>query len=500
MPPEIDDRKSPPEQALAPVNIDILSYHQAAAPLDRSQARQGQSSIEMSDPFGHHQGLRSLERVLSSRTESSASAGSAKAKPETGAEPKEQDKGKSSKPDNVICENGVCRIMTPAEMAARAKKGEGGKTEEKKIDFLLPPDAGQNKIKFIPGLTNRSSDVSSPKEAAPLVDGSHLLPSPFKPAGQPEAKDIKPAPAEPGKFAPPSDSRALNIPKPDDSAIRTPASPLPSSLVGKSVVVEAYERRQGARQAGNNSNLPPLDAIPMPSPRPDLTPPLPSPNNKPSDFAPWAPPKVDPNVRPTDYQRPNPNDLIPPSPQDFNRPGPSNPGDFRPVNPGEHRKPSPSDFMQNPRDFRPPSDIKAPSDLISKIEPKYETNDVATAVKMARDTGLPLAVHIGASWCHYCVEMEQKAWPSVEGSNGRKGSMQGKVVVLHLDVDQQRSLRGESAQMAAEITRNRGGSVPIIRVFSVDQSGRLTKTAENSGAIMDKRALENFLIRGGAKR
>ena len=211
---------------------------------------------------------------------------------------------------------------------------------------------------------------------------------------------------------------------------------------GKSSIVEAYERRQGARHAGNGT-LPSIDPVPLPG---DFSPPSHLPGPRP-DLPPWTPSHtdVDPNYRPVDV--------------------------------------------------RPDR-----TELISKLEPKYETSNVAKAVKMAEATGLPLAVHIGASWCGYCVQMEQNTWPSVEGSPNQHGSLQGKVVVLHMDVDQARNLQGESKHFADEILKNRGQSVPLLRVFKVDSSGHLTKTAENHGALNSRSALESFLVKGGVRK
>lgn len=314
------------------------------------------------------------------------------------------------------------------------------------------------------GASERRSDTLDASAQKPASQSANSRPNPFsyhqgeKPGPKPETP-AKPE-DEPKPFVPPADVKPLpqtekEAPKPTDQTSENKNA----NKEGKSPIVEAYERKQGARIAGNGNTLPAIDAIPGPN---DLTPPAPGPN---------------PN--------PQPNDFKPPWQQD--KPKPDLPPWVAP-----DTKP---DQPVKPVDYRPD-----PSDLISKLEPKYETKDVATAVKMAQETGLPLAVHIGAEWCGYCVQMERNTWPAVEGDGKTKGSMQGKVVVLHLDVDDQKGLRGESAKQAGEITKNRGSSIPILRVFKVDVGGKLTMTAENRGAINSKTQLENFLIKGGAKR
>lgn len=394
MPPEIDDHKPKNEQPL-PL-IDLFSFHQGSLLNDQTQGAKPHGSIEISDPFAYHQGLNSLAKVLNGDQAKTA----ARTKDEQS--PAKEDKLPGGKtPDGYICLDGICRPMTAAEKAAKETK-----------ETILPA----NPFEFHQRGKASPWAVQPPR---PFPDNrTPELPQPSKPADRP---NDNPIPLKPGDRS--NDNSNL----------------LQETKSGKSAIVEAYERRQGARHAGAGGLLPAIDAIPFPG---DLTPPSPGPR---PDIAPWTQPKPDVNVKPAD--------------------------------------------------FRP-----EPSDLISKLEPKYETNDVATAVKMARDTGLPLAVHIGAQWCHYCTEMERNTWPSVEGTANSKGSMQGKMVMLHLDVDHAQSLAGDDAKFAREILRNRGGSVPLLRVFKVDSSGNLSKTAENPGAISNKTALENFLRRGGVSR
>lgn len=464
MPPEIDDSKSKTEPL--PL-IDFYSFHQGAFSMSDKNTNgnaASKDSIELTDPYGYHQGLNSLARALGNLgDDAKRSSDEQKGQPK---DSKAESPG-SAKPDNVECINGVCRILSPAELAAK-KAREGSRGEAKEKGILGDLQIAEIKIK---PPSNESS--AEPKEKAPAQneikvpgDLSHLLPNPFtfhqgdktlpRPA---EPGPVISRPGEPAPFVPPKDVTPLPVPPTPSPELPPEVKPLPADRIptieidpqfppgsGKSPIVEAYERKQGARHAGSGT-LPPIDAIPLPS---DLTPPVPVPGPQPGpkpDIAPWAPPKVDdkPEIKPVDF-RPN------------------------------------------------------PSDLISKLEPKYETSDVATAVKMAKETGLPLAVHVGASWCGYCVQMEQNTWPAVEGTGNQKGSLQGKVVVLHMDVDHARNLQGEDARLANEILKNRGSSVPILRVFKVDQSGNFTKTAENRGAINSKSGLENFLIKGGVQR
>lgn len=489
MPPEIDDSK--PKSEPMPL-IDLFSFHQGPTAMNDKNAGTNNSSankgsIEMPDPYGFHQGLNSLAKTLNKGvdvSEQKSAQGSS-----TAAESKDK------LPEDVECKNGVCRQLTPAELAA--KRALQGTDKGKGTSTVSPADAKESK----PGAsTGEAKPIGAADTAKRSSEITHLLPNPFdfhqgdktpvKPAPQPADKTPakpdpslppfdfhqgdktpgKPGPAEPKPFTPPADVTPIPVPPPEPRPDAHDKVPAPTDisdvniLGGKSSVVAAYERRQGARHAGNGNNLPPIDAIPGPK---DLTPPVPGP--RPNDLTPPAPGPRPSDFAPTPGPRPDVAPWVPPKIDD---------------------KPP-----VKPVDFRPDRD-----DLISKLEPKYETTDVATAVKMAKGTGLPLAVHIGASWCGYCVQMEQNTWPSVEGTGNRKGSMQGKVVVLHVDVDHARNLRGDNAKLANEILRDRGGSVPLLRVFKVDEQGKLTKTAENHGAINSKSGLENFLIKGGVKR
>ena len=509
MPPEIDDVK--PKNEPLPL-IDLFSFHQGPTAMnDKSNGTANKpadkGSIDIPDPYGFHQGLNALSKSLIRGVETSDSRG-AKGTASAGAS---KDADKSNMPEDVECKNGVCRQLTRAELAAkRARLAEEKGTAKDKGSGTANPGEAKEKN------SGAGAGEAKPRGAADNVkrsaDTIHVMPNPFefhqgadkKPAQpapsqttdktpakpdpsptlppfdfhQGDKTPVQPGPVEPPRpFTPPSDVKPIPVPPPEprpDARDKTPAPTDisdPNILGGKSSVVAAYERRQGARHAGNGNNLPPIDAIPGPN---DLTPPVPGP--RPNDLTPPPP-------------GPRPNDLTPPPP------GPR-PSDLTPV-----PRPEPAPWVPPKIDDKPaikPVDHR--EELISKLEPKYETSDVATAVKMAKDLGLPLAVHIGAEWCGYCVQMERNTWPSVEGTADRKGSMQGKVVVLHVDIDHARNLRGENAKLAQEILRDRGGSVPLLRVFKVDEQGGLTKTAENHGAINSKSGLEQFLIKGGVKR
>lgn len=329
------------------------------------------------------------------------------------------------------------------------ENNQAAKPEQDKITFTNP-----YLHSVLPALDSRPNpfDYHQKGDAKPALP----LPSVDIKPNTPDSSDKKPI--EPKPFVPPTDVKPLPAPDGTDGAYTLPFQP------DKSPIVQLYERKQGARQAGSGGALPPIDAIPNPSDLIRPVQPTPGPDLRPSPS-----PEVKPSPGPEPWPRPNPKppDLIP----------------------------KPLDDIK-PTDYRP----DPPSDLINKLEPKYETSDVGKAVRMAKELGVPLAVHIGASWCHYCVEMERKTWPSVEGSASKQGSLQGKMVVLHLDVDQQRSLRGEDARLASELTKNRGTSVPIIRVFKVDSQGAITKTNENRGAINSQSKLEEFLVKGGVRK
>ena len=323
-------------------------------------------------------------------------------------------------------------------------------------------------------------------------NGGHLLPNPFAP----QATDNRQAQIPP--YNPPPEQRPapqpdlpprVVLPPDNNQKIEERPGTRPWELIvpapngtDRSPIVDAYSQKQGARHAGDHT-LPLIDATPG---RRDFVPPPARPDLPPTvGPRPDQPLPVRPQVQPAPGTRPDIPQWTPP------RPGTYPPPDVAPWT-----QPKPQiDQQVKPVDFRPDR-----ADIIATIEPKYETNDIAKAVKLAKDAGLPLAVHIGASWCGYCVQMERNTWPSVEGTNNSRGSLQGKVVVLHLDVDQAQSLRGEKQQLANEILRDRGGSVPLLRVFKIDDSGRLKRTAEHTGAISNKAALENFLIGGGVKR
>ncbi len=290
----------------------------------------------------------------------------------------------------------------------------------------------------------------APPSAFKFNPGDHSPADALKPFNQPAdlrpvSTDVKPTwtPSPIGDVKPFADST-------------TEVNHVPgASIFGKSPIIDAYERKQGARQAGSGTYLPSIDAIPMPT---NNFPPSPAPQPRYDIPAPGPGPKT---------QRELPAWLRP---------------------------------EVQPQPYRPEEQRPNPSDLINRIEPKYETDDIATAVKMAKDSGLPLAVHIGASWCGPCQNMENNVWPGVEGSSGHKGSLQGKMVVLHLDVDKAPELRGQSAAFAHKLMADRGGSVPLLRVFKVSQDGSITKTAQHVGGLGSKAELERFLQTGGVRK
>ena len=128
---------------------------------------------------------------------------------------------------------------------------------------------------------------------------------------------------------------------------------------------------------------------------------------------------------------------------------------------------------------------------------RYETENILDAVKAAQTQGLPLVVQIGASWCPHCQAME-KLWPNIEGSATSTGSMQGKAVFLHLDVDKAKKLTGPNAGLAQMIQEGVRG-FPTFKVFSIDNKNMITVNAFAVGE-MSQSQLEAVIIKGGAKK
>ena len=284
---EIEDTRSKAAAAEPQLQlIDFYSFHQGSLNMSDNSAsnkQPGNSTIEMNDPFAFHQGLSALTTALNKPGQSSGEASRAaddKKEPGSGQPPTDK-AAPGAKPENIICVDGMCRPMTPAEIAAEAKRRGEKPAAGGASDLMLP-----NPFKF------HQNDSS-----------------PFGPAKKPELPNSpKDTPT-----APTTDATAQPGDKP------APAN-IPGSPTGKSSIVEAYERRQGARIAGSNS-LPPIDAIPsnLRPPQPgDLNPPQPGPGNKPweapkpGDVTPWVPPfKVDNEVKPADFVTPAPRDNTP---------------------------------------------------------------------------------------------------------------------------------------------------------------------------------------------
>ena len=110
-------------------------------------------------------------------------------------------------------------------------------------------------------------------------------------------------------------------------------------------------------------------------------------------------------------------------------------------------------------------------------------------------TGRPLVVQVGQSWCGHCQHMESKIWPSVEGTSQDKGSMEGKAVFLHLDYDKSRQLEGDDAFLAQKLRSDVQG-FPTYRVYKIGDAGSVQKIAESSGS-MSQTDLESFLSSAG---
>lgn len=274
---ETEDVRPKAESASEPVPlIDFYSFHQGSISMsDNNAARKqpGSTSIELSDPFAFHQGLSALSNTLNKQTQSGDASRSSDAKKEEGsggaAAPADKTtKAPGGKPDNYICVDGFCRPMTQAEIDAEGKNRNNKPASA--LDALI-----NNPFKF----HQNDKTPAGPSDRPAL---------PVPPKDQPAQ------PAQPG-------DRTTDNPVPPN---------IPGSPVGKSPIVEAYERRQGARIAGSNP-LPPIDAIPdnlrPPNPGGDLRPPQPNPGRpwdapKPSDVTPWVPPRRDPDVKPADFR------------------------------------------------------------------------------------------------------------------------------------------------------------------------------------------------------
>ncbi len=244
MPPEVEEsRAKPTTQSDAPPSFDFFGFHQQGKTMSDnnalSQKDKPQSSIEITNPFSFNQGLSKQE----SGSKQNVGRASDNDKGVSSKPAGKDDVGASKKPDNMICVDGICRPMTPAEMEREAAKRAG----KHDATFPIPP-----------------FDFSK----YGTVDGG------VKQAGY--------------------DAPADKTSKPSDSLKELPNLTPPGSSTGRSSIIDAYERRQGARQAGGGA-LPSIDAIPN------------NPNQNPgSDLKPWTPPQdrnnnnndsIDPSAR-----------------------------------------------------------------------------------------------------------------------------------------------------------------------------------------------------------
>lgn len=238
---------------------------------------------------------------------------------------------------------------------------------------------------------------------------------------------------------------------------------------GGRTAVQSYEQKQGGRIAGSNV-APPIDFAPR---------------TLPSNTVPSTIPDSRTNPTDTNY-RPKPQDSF----------TPLQPGENRPLVPQESKN-GPMvipDANVKPAEYRP--DTK---EQIDKLETRFETDNAAEAIKMAKELGLPLAVHVGASWCGPCQTMDKHVWPAIEGPAGTANSLKGKVVTLHIDVDQMKELTGEARQAANRVASG-VGSLPTIRVFSVDQgTGKLTQKVQGTGGKSIQKLTE-LLQQGGVRK
>lgn len=237
---------------------------------------------------------------------------------------------------------------------------------------------------------------------------------------------------------------------------------------GTRTAVQSYEQKQGGRIAGSNV-APPIDFAPR---------------TLPSNTVPGTIPDSRPNPTDANY-RPKPQDSF----------TPIQPGENRPFTPPQETKNGPMvipDANVKPAEYRPDS-----KEQLDKLQTRFETDNAAEAIKTAKELGVPLAVHIGATWCGPCQAMDKTVWPVIEGPAGKAGSLKGKVVTLHLDVDQMRELTGDAAR-AANSVGSGVSKMPTIRVFSVDGNGKLTQQVQKTGG-MSLDVLTNLLQQGGVR-
>lgn len=289
----------------------------------------------------------------------------------------------------------------------------------------------------------------------------------------PPSSRFKPAPG-----GSPSDAstRSSNPEQRTDGQAEIDPSKQPASQ-GDSTV-DSYTRKQGARVAGSNV-APPIDLSPR----------------QPSQLVPNSDARQIPDAK---------------SQPDATR-------DFRPIQPktqSDGSKPVYNPFPDGPKKdgpaqtadkapvFIPDANVKAaefvqPGRDRPQLEKRYDTADVATALRTSKELGLPLVVHIGSTNCGPCRSMESKVWPEVEGDAEKKGSMEGKMVALHLNVDDLGQLNAKDQTLANWLQSGVTG-YPTIRVFQHDGKN-WTRTASDSG-YMRKEKLEGLIISGSKKR
>lgn len=333
--------------------------------------------------------------------------------------------------------------------------------------FDGPAPSSQSEMSKVPSLKEQLEQLQL-KDKAKAESGATTPESKDKAATETKSGDPTTKPSAETKPAaelnPPSDA------KPADKTQRAEIVE-PRDGKGGRNAVQNYEQKQGARIAGSNV-APPIDSVPR---------------TLPSNLIPGH------DSRPSNPQQ---SDLRPKQTQPQDSFTPFQPGDNRPIVPANHRTDSAQlipDANVKPAEYRP----EVP-DVKDQLKQRYETHDAAQAIKMAKELGLPLAVHIGASWCGPCRTMDATVWPKVEGTEKTKGTLQGKMVTLHIDVDEMSGLKGDAAKAAQSVASNPAG-YPTIRVFSVDGStGKLTQQIQKSGGLSVD-GLTRLLQQGGVR-
>lgn len=325
--------------------------------------------------------------------------------------------------------------------------------------FDGPVQKSQTEMAKIPTLKEQLEQLQVKEKAKtdPTTASTDSKEQDLKATTKPNAETKPPA-----ELKPPADAKPITDAKPSDKT-QTAELVEPRDGKGGQNAVQNYEQKQGARIAGTNV-APPLEI---------------GPRTQPSNTIPGTIPDSRPSK--------------PSQPQDSFTP--FTPGDNRPIVPASNQtdgKPLIPDANVKPA-FRPDA-----TDVRDQLKNRYETHEAAEALKMAKELGLPLAVHVGASWCGPCRAMESGSWPAVEGTANKKGSLQGKMVTLHIDVDDMKNLSGENAKAAQMVASNPAG-YPTIRVFNVDAStGKVNQTIQKSGG-MSAAVLTNLLQQGGIR-